>query len=167
LKKPRAAEKAPDGSAPTVAGRCLCGAVAFEIDFPAFWAWHDHSAANRRAHGFACATYVGTWKSRFRVTRGEAAITRFAEAAAGTARSFCAHCGTPLTYERGRATKMVNIPRALFEGRTGREPRYHIAIEEAPEWAWAGEPLGPLKGFPGVMWERPRKKKRVGIGGMF
>ena len=54
---------------------------------------------------------------------------------------------------------MVNIPRALFQNRTGREPRYHIAIEEAPEWAYAGEPLGPLKGFPGVVWERPRKKK--------
>jgi hypothetical protein len=30
---------------------------------------------------------------------------------------------------------MVNVPRALFEGRTGREPRYHIAIEESPDWA--------------------------------
>ena len=27
-----------------VSGRCLCGAVELEIDFPAFWAWHDHSA---------------------------------------------------------------------------------------------------------------------------
>lgn len=62
---------------------------------------------------------------------------------------------------------MVNIPRALFESRTGREPRYHIAIEEAPEWAYAGEPLGPLKGFPGVVWERPRRKKRRETGGAF
>jgi len=29
-----------------VSGRCLCGAVELETDFPAFWAWHDHSAAN-------------------------------------------------------------------------------------------------------------------------
>jgi len=42
-----------------VFGRCLCGAVELEIDFPAFWAWHDHSAASRRAHGAAYATYVG------------------------------------------------------------------------------------------------------------
>jgi hypothetical protein len=39
-----------------VSGRCLCGAVELEIDFPAFWAWHDHSAASRRAHGAAYAT---------------------------------------------------------------------------------------------------------------
>src|SRR6516165_1981662 len=40
-----------------VSGRCLCGAVELEIDFPAFWAWHDHSAASCRAHGAAYATY--------------------------------------------------------------------------------------------------------------
>src|SRR5512140_137922 len=39
------------------AGRCLCGRVAFEIDVPARWAWHDHSPASRRAHGAAYATY--------------------------------------------------------------------------------------------------------------
>ena len=147
-----------DPSAPRAAGRCLCGAVEFEIDTPARWAWHDHSAQGRRAHGGAYATYVGSWRSRFRVTKGAAEITRFEEAA-GRARSFCARCGTSLIYERRDAT-MVNIPRGLFTERTGREPRYHIAIEEAPEWAYAGGPLGPLKGFPGVVWERPRKKKR-------
>src|SRR5215831_17904956 len=45
-----------------VSGRCLCGAVELEIDFPAFWAWHDHSAASRRAHGAAYATYIGCWR---------------------------------------------------------------------------------------------------------
>jgi hypothetical protein len=52
-------------------GRCLCGKVAFEIDVPARWAWHDHSAASRRAHGAAYATYVGSWRKRFRITKGE------------------------------------------------------------------------------------------------
>ena len=56
---------------------------------------------------------------------------------------------------------MVNIPRALFSGRTGRQPLYHIAIEELQEWAYTGEPLVPLKGFPGVVWQRSKKKKRV------
>jgi hypothetical protein len=62
---------------------------------------------------------------------------------------------------------MVNIPRALFENRTGREPLCHIAIEQAPEWAYTGEPLVPLKGFPGIVWERPRRKKRTEIAGVF
>jgi hypothetical protein len=96
--------------------------VKFEIDYPAFWAWHDHSDASRRAQGCAYATYVGTWRSRFRVLQGTERITRFDEPATRAKRSFCARCGTPLFYERASAPKWVNIPRALFSGRTGREP---------------------------------------------
>jgi len=62
---------------------------------------------------------------------------------------------------------MVNIPRALFKTRTGRQPRYHIAIEETPEWAYLGEPLVALKGFPGVVWDRSRRKRQAQFGGVF
>ena len=144
----------------TASGECLCGAVQFEIGVPARWAWHDHSSATRRVHGAAYATYVGSWRSRFRVTKGQKSLTRFEDKATGTARSFCARCGTPVIYERARSAHMVNIPRALLKGRTGREPRYHIAIQELQDWTYLGEPLVPLKGFPGVVWERPNRKKR-------
>jgi hypothetical protein len=146
-------------SAATVPGQCVCGRVRLEIDYPAFWAWHDHSRATQRAQGAAYATYMGVWRSRCRFTLGDDHVVRFEDKERKTARSFCAACGTPLLYERGRSPQMVNVPRALFEQRTGREPRYHIALEEAPEWAYRGEPLGPLKGFPGVVWARPRKRR--------
>src|SRR3954454_8769601 len=141
----------------TVSGRCLCGAVKFEIDYPAFWAWHDHSRASRLAHGAAYATYIGTWRKRFRITAGEENIARYEDN--GAARSFCSRCGTPLIYQRA-GKKMVNIPRALFESRTGRQPLYHIGFDERPEWAYGGERLVPLKGYPGVVWNRSKRKKR-------
>ena len=145
----------------TVSGQCLCGAVRFEIDYPAFWSWHDHSRASRVAHGAAYATYVGVWRKRFRVTAGETEIARYEDKANGSARSFCARCGTPLIYERARSRHMINIPRALFASRTGRQPLYHIGIDEAQEWAYTDAPLVPLKGYPGVVWSRPGKKKRA------
>jgi hypothetical protein len=141
-------------------GKCLCGKVCFEIDTPARWAWHDHSAASRRAHGAAYATYVGSWRKRLRITKGQTNIARYADKATSTTRSFCATCGSPLFYERPRSPHMVNIPRALLTGRTGRQPLYHIAIEQLQEWAYTGEPLVPLKGFPGVVWQRSKKKRR-------
>jgi hypothetical protein len=147
--------------------KCLCGTVCLEIGVPARWAFHDHSAASRRAHGAAYATYVGSWRKRFRIVEGESAIRRYEDKASGVARSFCARCGTPLFYERARSPHMVNIPRALFSGRTGRQPLYHLAIEELQEWAYTGEPLIPLKGFPGVVWQRSKKKKRPDREGMF
>jgi hypothetical protein len=142
-----------------VSGSCLCGAVELEIDFPAFWAWHDHSAASRRAHGAAYATYIGCWRKHARVTKGQKTIARFEDAKTGSTRCFCSRCGTPLLYARKRSIHMVNIPRALFATRTGREPRYHVAIEELRDWAYTGKPLLPLKGYPGVVWERPKSRK--------
>jgi hypothetical protein len=142
-----------------VKGQCLCGAVCLEIDFPARWAWHDHSHKSRLAHG---AAYVGSWRKRFRITEGEEVVARYEDETAGTTRSFCSCCGSPLTYETKLSPHMVNIPRALFSSRTGRQPLYHSAISQMRDWAYAGGPLVPLKGFPGIVWERPRRRKRTG-----
>ena len=152
---------APKLSGHRVFGRCLCGAVELEIDFPAFWAWHDHSAASRRVHGAAYATYIGCWRKHARVAQGQRSIARFEDTKTGSTRSFCSGCGTPLLYERQRSLHMVNIPRALFTGRTGCEPRYHVAIEELQDWAYTGKRLVPLKGYPGIAWERPKSRKRT------
>jgi hypothetical protein len=156
--EPKARKASPKASAVQAAGACVCGAVRIEIDVPARWAWHDHSAASRHAQGSAYATYVGSYKSRLRVLQGADCLTRFEDAERGTARSFCARCGTPMLYERPRAPTMVNIPRAVFSQRTGRETRYHMNLSEQADWTWTGEKLSPLKGYPGVMWEPPRKK---------
>ena len=160
MQKPAASSDRPRRSAVQAVGRCVCGAVQLEIDVPAVWAWHDHSQASRHAQGCAYATYVGSWKSRFRILQGARNIRRFEEPRTGAVRNFCGKCGTPVFYERARAPKMVNIPRAIFETRTGREPRYHVALEQAPDWGYTGEALAPLKGYPGVMWERPKRGKR-------
>ncbi|UFZ03459.1 GFA family protein [Bradyrhizobium ontarionense] len=159
----------PKSSPPAgiASGQCLCGRVAFEIDVPARWAWHDHSAPSRRAHGAAYATYVGSWRKRLRITSGADAITRYEDDSAKATRSFCSTCGSPVFYQRARSPHMVNIPRALFAARTGREPLYHVAIEEAPDWAYMGAPLMPLKGFPGVVWQRAQRRKRGSREGMF
>ena len=153
-------------------GRCLCRKVEVQIGVPARWAWHDHSRASRRVHGAAYATYVGSWRSRFRVAKGAAAIARFKDEA-GDVRGFCARCGTPISYERKRSPQMVNVPRALFDKGTGREPLYHIALDDSPEWAYRGEKLKPLKGFPGVLWTGPgprsrsRRRRRSGLEVLF
>ena len=97
-----------------VSGQCLCGAVRFEIDAPARWAWHDHTRATRTAHGAAYATYVGSWRKRFRLTDGADEIARYEDKETRSVRGFCKRCGTPVTYERARSPHMVNIPRALF-----------------------------------------------------
>ncbi len=55
---------------------------------------------------------------------------------------------------------MVNIPRALFESRTGRQPLYHIGIEELQEWTYTGEPLVLAQGLSGRRLGASGKKKK-------
>lgn len=152
--------KPADEQAERVEARCLCGSVVLDIQYPAFWAWHDHGRPSRLAHGAAYATYVGTWRKRFRLVKGSRTVARFEDPETGNARAFCSRCGTPVWYERKQSPKWINIPRALFSSRTGREPRYHLNIAEQQDWIYTGMPLAPLKGYPGVVWERPKRKKR-------
>jgi hypothetical protein len=65
------------------------------------------------------------------------------------------------------APKWVNIPRALFLSRTGRQPLYHLNIGELQDWIYSGAKLSPLKGYPGVVWERPKRKKHREPPAMF
>jgi hypothetical protein len=156
----RAAGRArPRVKGEAISGACLCGAVTVEVDVPVFWAWHDHSGASRVAHGAAYATYLGCWKSKVRVVRGEDALARFDDVARRQVRTFCSRCGTPVMFTRATSPKWVNIPRALFSERTGREAKYHVAIEQLQDWAYLGAPVGPLKGYPGVSVEKARKAK--------
>src|SRR5262249_40051534 len=123
--------------------------------------WQD-SLQNlaKLVHGAAYATYIGCWRRHARVVKGQRSIGRFEDASTGSIRSFCSQGGAPLIYERKRSPHMVNIPRALFTGRTGREPRYHVAIEELQDWAYKGNRVVPLSGYPGISWERPKPRKR-------
>ena len=151
----RKASKSKSGAV----GICLCGAVHIEIATPVFWAWHDHGHATQRAQGCAYATYVGCWKSKLRVAKGAKSMARFEDPKTHAVRSFCSKCGTPVFYERAGRGKMINIPRALFGGRVGREPLYHLNIEESAAWEYRNEPLKPLKGYPGVLWTGARRRK--------
>lgn len=142
-----------------IKGQCGCGAIAFEIKHPARWAYHEHSDTTRAFTGSANTTYVGSWRKRFRLIKGEASLSDFRDEAKGVTRRFCIECGTPITYERDASPHMVNIPRGLFAEGVGREARYHTRLRERPDWAWEGGKLHELKGFPGVLYERPKKRK--------
>ncbi len=148
-------------------GTCACGAVQFAIKHPARWAWHDHSKKSRHIHGAPCATYVGTWRKRFRFDKGEESLLQWRDDDNGVTRRFCGVCGTPVLYERDKSPHMINIPRALFLEEVGREPRYHGSYREIPDWAYLGEKVSPLKDYPSFMYERPRKKTRQTHDTMF
>ena len=134
-------------SAVQAQGRCVCGAIRFEIDVPAVWAWHDHGEASRHAQGCAYATYVGSWRSRFRIVEGAAEVTRFEDAETRSARSFCARCGTPLLFRYTDAAR-IGFAIGSLDDPSAVVPQKAFGTESKLSWADAvpGLPASTTEG---------------------
>src|SRR5512142_435587 len=73
----RAAPGCPGGitmSDGKLRGKCLCGAVQYEVEGEPEWVAHCHCSLCRRHHGAAYGTYAGYPPARFRLTAGEAEL---------------------------------------------------------------------------------------------
>ena len=83
-------------TATTHAGRCLCGANRFEAAGAPRFVAHCHCESCRRQTAAIAATYVGFRDQQVTFTGSN---RRLYESSPGVTRSFCATCGTPLTYQ--------------------------------------------------------------------
>ena len=54
-----------------LAGSCLCGSVAYEVDAPAGPIVHCHCETCRKAHGSAFSSVMSVPREKFRWLRGE------------------------------------------------------------------------------------------------
>jgi hypothetical protein len=113
-------------------GRCHCGAVRFVARFPSRFACHCHCESCRRAHGAAFVTWVGFRSEQVTIEGAEHLATH--ESSPGTARRFCARCGTKLFFESARWPGEVHIVRAAFDEAPDREPDGHAFFEERVAW---------------------------------
>ena len=118
----------------TSSGRCLCGAVRFEIDEFLPQAAHCHCSMCRKFHGAAYATIAGVRRSDFRWTEGEGALKGYL-AENGTTRTFCRHCGSSLTFSSPRASdEEVEIALGAMDGDVPVVPSAHIFVGSAANW---------------------------------
>ena len=115
-------------------GSCLCGSVAFEVksfDGPAA---HCHCKMCRKFHGAEYATFVSVRRRAFEWLHGQDAIAEY-EAANGTVRTFCRHCGSSLFFWSPRADpEFVEIALGVFDADVPVRPDAHIFVGSAANW---------------------------------
>lgn len=106
------------------AGGCLCGAVRYEIRGRLRGALHCHCRLCQRSGGSVAMAWVDVRPDEFHVTRGSP--REHASSAHGT-RSFCADCGTPLTYH-GRHGDLhdFGVTLASLDDPSAVRPEVHI-----------------------------------------
>ncbi len=146
-------------------GRCLCGALTYELDGPFGAMIHCHCSMCRKHHGTGFATFVVAPVAGFRWTSGEDRHARYQSSAKGY-RTFCRSCGSagPSTMpELGIAV----APAAALEGELGIKPQSHIFVGSKASWDTIADELPQFDtyppGFGGEGVARPVVTSRPGI----
>jgi hypothetical protein len=146
-------------------GRCLCGALKYELDGPFGAMMHCHCSMCRKHHGTGFATFVVAPIAGFRWISGEDRCGHYQSSPKGT-RSFCTVCGSaaPVTMpELGIAA----APAAGLDGDLGIKPQSHIFVGSKAHWDDITDGLPEFDAYPpgfdaeGV--ERPVVTPRAGV----
>jgi hypothetical protein len=132
-----------------IPGRCLCGAVAFEVTPPARFCVHCHCTLCRRANGAAYVTWAGFPEAQFRMVKGEDALVRF-QATSQATRTFCRTCGTQLFFQGERWPGEMHVARAALEDGADLVPAAHIYYSDKAPWLTVHDDLPRLGGESGV-----------------
>ena len=133
----------------TVAGRCFCGAVRFEVTMPTLFCAHCHCSMCRRAHGAAFVTWFAVPYDRWRMTAGEDLLVRRKSSDHGT-RSFCGACGNQLFCESTNHPAWIDITLASMESPIDRLPEAHYFVDDGVAWARLDDGLPRFGGATGT-----------------
>jgi len=130
-------------------GRCLCGAVRFEVTPPTKWCAHCHCSLCRRAHGAAFVTWFGVERPSFELVAGSDDLSWY-QSTAEARRGFCSRCGSTLFFESERWADEIHIALAHMDGPIDRSPKTHVFYDAHVDWFEVGDELDPLGGPTGT-----------------
>ena len=117
-------------TAQIIQGGCLCGAVRYEAIGKPFNVTHCHCTDCRRSSGAAFVTWASFRRAEFRFTQGEPRVVPWA----GRLRSFCAACGTPLTFMTAPQANEVDVTVCSFDHPGAIAPADHTWVDDRLPW---------------------------------
>lgn len=141
---------APSAEAPKgrVAGSCLCGGVAYEIDGEVAGIRSCHCSRCRKARGAAHASNLFAEAGRFRWLRGEALVDAYkVPEAERFAQCFCRVCGSALPRVDAQRGYVV-VPAGGLDGDPGARESEHIFVGSKASWYEIGGPLPQHAEYP-------------------
>ena len=112
-------------------GRCLCGALNYELDGLFSAMIHCHCSMCRKHHGAGFGTFVAGLIAGFRWAAGEDRLTRYQSSPHGV-RSFCSVCGS--------AGSLDTDP--------GMRAQTHIFVADKAPWFDIGGPVPQFAQMP-------------------
>ena len=114
-----------------IIGRCLCGAIAYEFQGEPIEILHCHCESCRRHTSGVIATFVCVRTEAFRFTKGMPAAY---VSSPGVTRTFCAGCGSPMTYASDRHPDQIDIYLGTLNDPAMTQPTFHVNAGEQLAW---------------------------------
>ena len=126
-------------------GGCLCGSVRYEATTQAYNVTHCHCSDCRRSSGAPFVTWASFRRDGFRFTSGQPRELSWA----GRLRTFCPHCGTPLTFMTGADADEVDVTVCSFDQPKAVTPEDHTWVDDRLPW------IRPADDLPSYGQSRP------------
>jgi hypothetical protein len=128
-----------------IVGGCLCGFVRYEATTQPYNITHCHCSDCRRSSGAPFVTWASFRRVGFRFTCGQPRELPWA----GRLRTFCPHCGTPLTFLSGADADEVDVTVCSFDQPAAVTPEDHTWVEDRLPW------IRPVEDLPSYGQSRP------------
>ena len=93
-------------------GGCLCGAIRFHVTAAPLASTICHCRTCRKASASPSVAWLTFDRGNFTITSG--VPHRFASSS-GVLRTFCADCGTPLTYASEKTPEVIDVTTISFD----------------------------------------------------
>ena len=121
----------PKANSPTLAGKCLCGAVEYAVADEFLYAANCHCSQCRRATGAAFKPFAGIERAKLRLTAGGDSLLTFGDATGSDVR--CRRCGSFL-YSIVREGAFVHVALGTLVDDPTIRPTAHIFVGSKAPW---------------------------------
>jgi hypothetical protein len=138
----QAAPPPPPSHESPLQGRCLCGAVRYEVRAPFLSAGYCHCTHCQRRTGTGSSANGRVPREGFRLLSGEQQLRAF-QPPEGVPKLFCSVCGSALFSGDPLSDAEAAVRLGTLDGDPGIRPQYRQFVESAAAW----EPL-PEDGLP-------------------
>ena len=132
----------------SLAGSCLCGSIAYEIEGGPSAFNHCHCSRCRKATGTGHASNILLKPTAVRWITGEEHLRRYkVPAAKRFASVYCHHCGSPMPRIADDMSIAV-IPAGSLDNNPGIPVQRRIFQASRAEWSCAGDELPTYDRYP-------------------
>lgn len=119
-------------------GGCRCGAVRLRASGAPSTVVYCYCVDCRRSSGAPVSLFAGYRTGQVEVDRG---MPKSYASSPDVVRSFCAECGTQISYEDGRLEGKVYVHVGVFDDTEQFEPEAHNWVSQKPGWFAIGDDL--------------------------